>query len=258
MINSPRIDSHAHVWDRSCVFVADARYRPDYEATITEYLKLLDAHQIEQAVLVQPSFLGTDNTYLLECLNAHPDRLRGIVMLEPATEGTEIEALAEQGVIRTRYNLLSLSSDRLADADYRGLTERLISAGLWIEVQTHGQDWPEVLPLMASARLMIDHFGKPSGPDCTGFRAILSRDPARTCVKLSAPYRQTTKDMMPIARRLLDQFGPGQCLWGSDWPWTQHEGMHDYDTTLRWLTEWTSDEERTVMQNAAPGLLNFE
>lgn len=257
MIEQPTIDSHAHVWDRSCGFVEGARYHPEYEATITEYLRMLDAHRIERAVLVQPSFLGADNTYLLECLEAHPDRLRGIVMLDPDTSASEVADLSGQGVIGARYNLLSLDPARLGDVDYRGLSERLTEAGLWIEVKAHGADWPDVLAALGDARLMVDHFGKPSGPDCAGFREILKRDPAQTCVKLSAPYRQQPDDMAPYARKLLDHFGETRCLWGSDWPWTQHEVQHSYEDTMRWLGTWTTPEQRSAMREAAPDLLGF-
>lgn len=258
MINPPSLDSHAHVWDRSCNFVRGARYHPEYEATIDQYLGVLDAHGIEQAVLVQPSFLGTDNRYLLACLNAYPDRLRGIVMLEPGTGQAEIEDLAGQRVIGVRYNLLSLAPTRLADTDYLALTQRLFEAGLWIEVQAHGPDWVQVLKILGNVRLMVDHFGKPSGPDCPGFTEILQRDPALTCVKLSAPYRQVPEDMTPYARRLLDHFGPSRCLWGSDWPWTQHETQHIYRDTVAWLDQWTAQDERNQIIGAMPGLLGFE
>ena len=251
------VDSHAHVWDRSCNFVEGARYHPDYEATLDAYLEVLDANGIEQAVLVQPSFLGTDNRYLFECLKAYPDRLRGIVTLEAETGAQEIADLVGQGVIGVRYNLLSLAPARLADADYRGLSRRLASAGLWIEVQAHGTDWPKVLDALGDVPLMVDHFGKPSGPGCAGLQAILERDPSRTCVKLSAPYRQGPADMAPYARRLLDYFGAGRCLWGSDWPWTQHEGQHDYAASMQWLDGWTTVEERAAMAVAAPELLGF-
>ena len=40
MTDPPLVDSHAHVWDRSCVFVPGARYHPDYEATIDSYLQI--------------------------------------------------------------------------------------------------------------------------------------------------------------------------------------------------------------------------
>ena len=257
MDDLPLIDAHAHVWDRTCTYVDGSRYRPDYEATIGDYLRLLDAHGIERAVLVQPSFLGTDNGYMLRAASAHPDRLRAIAVVNPGVTAAALDDMAGGGVIGIRYNLLSLPPEALATPPYRALTARAAAMGWWIEVQANGRDWPAILPHLTGVRLMVDHFGKPSGPDCPGFRAILGRDPASTCVKLSAPYRQAMPDMAPFARALIDRFGPGRCLWGSDWPWTQHEGAHDYAQSRHWLTEWTTRKEREAMAGAAPALCGF-
>lgn len=252
------IDSHAHVWDRTCEMVRGARYHPDYEATIDTYLGVLDAHGIERAVLVQPSFLGTDNSYLLACLRAHPDRLRGIVVLDPGTTGTEMDDLTAEGVIGLRYNLLSLPPAWLAKPEYQVLTQLAVQRDWWVEVQVHGPDWPFVLPMLSHAPLMVDHFGKPGDVPCAGFEALLTRDPASTCVKLSAPYRQTAVDLRLTARRLITHFGAERCLWGSDWPWTQHENHHGYADTIHWLQDWTTPEQRQVICRDAPNLLGFD
>src|SRR5438876_523740 len=62
------IDSHAHVFSRGLKLAATRRYAPDYDATLAEYLNHLGAHGLSHGVLVQPSFLGTDNSYLLPAL----------------------------------------------------------------------------------------------------------------------------------------------------------------------------------------------
>ena len=251
------IDAHAHVWDASCRPVPGARYHPGYIAPTYDFLRILDAHGIAQAVLVQPSFLGADNRYLLDALRAHPDRLRGIVVLEPGISADAMDDMTALGVIGLRYNLLSLPPAELATDRYANLTEQATARGWWIEVQAHGQDWPMFLPHLAKAPLMIDHFGKPSGPDCPGFQAVLRRDPANTCAKLSAPYRQAIPDMTPYAAQLIQRFGADRCLWGSDWPWTQHEQRHTYATCLKWLRDWTSPEKRAYALKEHAGLLGF-
>ena len=257
MADNPLIDAHAHVWDRTCSLVPGARYHPDYEATIGDYLRMLDAHGIEKAVLVQPSFLGTDNGYLLDCLGAHPDRLRGIVVLDTSVTGAEMDEMTALGVIGLRFNLLSLPPMWLARADYQALGGMADRRGWWIEVQANGPDWPFVLEVLEARRLMIDHFGRPGEVPCAGFEALLQRDPARTCVKLSAPYRQHPHDLRLISRRLIGHFGAGRCLWGSDWPWTQHEDHHAYADSMAWLHDWTTADDRTAMRAAAPSLTGF-
>ncbi|MEM7056834.1 MAG: amidohydrolase family protein [Pseudomonadota bacterium] len=249
MEDTPKIDAHAHVWDRTCTMVPGARYHPDYEATIDDYLRILDAHDIEMAVLVQPSFLGTDNRYLLDCLKAHPSRLRGIVVLEPGTPGTALDDMTTLGVIGMRYNLLSLPPMWLSQPEYQILTSQAVQRNWWIEVQANGPDWPFVLQVLSQADLMIDHFGKPSDVPCPGWEALLTRNPTKTCIKLSAPYRQQPFDLRLVARRLIKHYGADRCLWGSDWPWTQHEDAHSYAESVAWLHNWTETADRRVIGN---------
>lgn len=260
MINPPLIDSHVHVWDRSCTLIEGARYHPDYEAMIGTYLDILDAHSIGKAVLVQPSFLGTDNTYLLDCLRAHPDRLRGIVVLDPATTETELDDLTAAGVIGARFNLIGHAPVSIATPEATRFIRAISARNWWSEVQLEGEHWPIVLDTLnaSGARIMVDHFGKPSGPDCPGHLALLNADPARICVKFSAPYRQRISDLAPYARAFLDAWGPERCLWGSDWPWTQNEGNHSYAETISWLEDWTCDAERRAMRNRADAHSGFE
>jgi len=251
------LDGHAHVWDERCAYVADARYRPAYQAPVETYLRLLNAHGIERALLVQPSFLGTDNGYLAAATRAHPDRLRGIAVVGPDVTETELDDLGAAGIVGLRYNLLSLPPARLVEPAYRALTARAAARGWRIEVQANGPDWPVVLAALGDAALTVDHFGKPSGPGCPGLAAILARAPGLTTIKLSAPYRQHPTDMAPYARQLISHFGAGCCLWGSDWPWTGHEGRHSYGDTSDWLTAWTSPEDRRELRDAAPRLAGF-
>lgn len=246
MEDTPKADTHAHVWDETCQMVPGARYHPKYSAPIDTYLKLLDNHGIEQAVLVQPSFLGSDNDYLLNCLKAHPDRLRGIVVIEPGTTGDQLDDMTAAGVIGLRYNLLSLPPMWLGKPEFQILTSQADRRGWWIEVQADGPDWPFVLRILEDTALMIDHFGRPGDVPCAGFEEILARAPDRTCVKLSAPYRLPNLDLRLAARRLISNFGAERCVWGSDWPWTQHEAKHSYADCVQWWSDWTSEHDRRL------------
>jgi predicted TIM-barrel fold metal-dependent hydrolase len=62
------IDSHAHVFSRDLHLIGARRYTPEYDATLGQYLEHLQTHGLSHGVLVQPSFLGTDNSYLLAAL----------------------------------------------------------------------------------------------------------------------------------------------------------------------------------------------
>jgi predicted TIM-barrel fold metal-dependent hydrolase len=69
------------------------RYAPDYDATAADYLKTLGANNMSHGVLVQPSFLGTDNSFMIDALRQHGQRLRGIAVVEPTIARSELETM---------------------------------------------------------------------------------------------------------------------------------------------------------------------
>ena len=66
----PWIDAHTHVFVRGLPMAIDARYRPDYDASWETLLALAEKNGVGRAVILQPSFLGFDNSYLFETLRA--------------------------------------------------------------------------------------------------------------------------------------------------------------------------------------------
>src|SRR5438045_9706293 len=100
------IDSHAHVFSRGLKLAATRRYAPDYDATLAEYLNHLGTHGLSHGVLVQPSFLGTDNRYLLAALQQAPAQLRGVVVVEPEISRGMLNDMAHIGVVGVRLNLM--------------------------------------------------------------------------------------------------------------------------------------------------------
>ena len=77
------VDTHAHVFTRDLPMPDQRRAPSGYDARPEDYLQQLDANGISHGVLVQPSFLGTDNSYLVDALRRYPQRLRGIAVWNP-------------------------------------------------------------------------------------------------------------------------------------------------------------------------------
>ncbi|WP_157699754.1 amidohydrolase family protein [Pseudorhodoplanes sinuspersici] len=228
------IDTHAHVFSAGRPMAAGRRYSPDYDAPLSAFLDVLDRHGIARGVLVQPSFYGTDNSYMLECLAAEPVRLRGVAVLAPETTDKDLEALDRAGVVGVRFNLIGTGPALLKDAAQRQLLRRVQALGWHVEVQAEGADWPCALRALEDydGPIVADHFGRPDpekGTACAGFQAILSEgSDGRLYVKLSAPYRCGGADVQRYADALMQRLGPNRLLWGSDWPWTQFEAGRDY------------------------------
>lgn len=242
------IDTHAHVFERDLPLADGRRYTPDYDALPSDYLALLDAHGLSRGVLVQPSFLGTDNRYLAQVLDAHPQRLRGVAVVDPLIGEAQLRDLERSGVTGMRLNLFGLTDPALSRQPWRALLERIHALDWHVEVHAPAERLPAVLPalLETGCRIVIDHFGRPGA---AGDMAPLLRHAAtgRVWVKLSAPYRNWADDgaghaaARKAARALLDAFGAERLMWGSDWPHTEHRDRTCYGASLAWLAEWLDD-----------------
>ena len=67
---------------------------------------MLDATGMTFGVLIQVSVHGTDNGVMLDALRDHPDRLRGVAVVEPDTPARELRRLKDAGVTGLRLNVL--------------------------------------------------------------------------------------------------------------------------------------------------------
>ncbi len=76
--------------------IETARYAPDYEATVQSFISHLDEHNFTHGVLVQPSFLGTNNQAMLNAIQQYPERLKGIAVVQHTTTFNELVNLKAQ------------------------------------------------------------------------------------------------------------------------------------------------------------------
>ena len=260
-----RVDSHAHVVAQHAPLTAERHSEPRHDATVSEYLATLDSLSISHAVLTQPSFYGTDNSLLLCALAAHPDRLRGTVIVNPAIDEVELDALRAGGVCGVRLNWSRLP--HLPDIHgYGPLLGRLRDVGLHIELYVEGAKLAALLPFICDSgvSIVLDHFGSPDpreGVAGASFRAVLrALERGRCWVKLSAPYRLGNGvSPVPYATTLLAAGGAERLVWGSDWPWVSHEAGRNYAQLLEALDEWVPDDrsKRAILSTTPASLFGF-
>jgi predicted TIM-barrel fold metal-dependent hydrolase len=253
------VDAHAHVFRRGLPLAANIRYAPDYDATPEEYLKTLEANGISNAVLVQPSFLGTDNSYMLDALKRYPNRFRGIAVVQPDISSDTPREFASDGIVGVRLNLIGAQNPQFDTGPWPMFLKRLADLGWQVEIQAEARRWPELLPLLLKSGVTIvaDHFGKPDpklGVDDPGFRELLKAGASgRVWVKISGSYRNGAglpEAAMPLLR---DSFGLDHLVWGSDWPHTQFEKATNYATVRRELDIWLPEaSDRKVVLIDAP------
>ncbi len=258
------IDTHAHVFHPGLKLADVRRYAPDYAAPVDLYLKQLDANGVTHGVLVQPSFLGTDNSYIVECLLSTAGRLRGIAVVDPTIPKAELQRLDAAGIVGIRLNLIGKSAPDLSEPAWKALLPEISRLGWQIEVQQKAVDLALLVPQLidAGATVVVDHFGLPdpqSGAADPALAKLLKlATSGRLWVKVSAPYRigMGWEAIVPdIYRRLRDALGPDRLIWGSDWPHTQFEASQNYSKMRSFIDNLVSDGEEKKKILAAPKAL---
>ncbi|SSW73775.1 4-sulfomuconolactone hydrolase [Achromobacter veterisilvae] len=265
------VDTHAHVFRQGLALAQVRRHTPDHDATLAEYLALLDAHGLSHGVLVQPSFLGTDNSYLVQALRAARGRLRGVAVVAEDIAETALHDLAEAGVAGIRLNLIGLDLPSLQTPAWQTLLTRVNALGWHVELHVQAARLPDIVPalLAAGCRIVVDHFGRPApalGTADPGFRYLLQQaDSGRVWVKLSAPYRNWPASACAAsgreaAQRLLAAYTPERLMWGSDWPHTEHRHLASYPAATQWRDAWIDDpvQRRALLADTPLRLFQFQ
>lgn len=260
------VDTHAHVFHRGLTFVPSRRFTPDYDAPLDSYLAQLDANGVALGVLIAVSVLGNDNTYLLDCLRSHPERLRGVVAIDPATDIRQFDAFASDGVVGVRVNLTGdLPAPDFASGAWAEAVAECVKHDWHIEINDRAARLHQSLtPLInLGVKVVVDHFGMPDrqkGIGDPGFDYLLQvADTRQVWVKLSGAYRTSFDVARDAAARLREAFGPERLLWASDWPFTQHESTQDYGTQRAAIDEWIPDskERERVLSDTPRSLFKF-
>lgn len=265
------IDAHAHVFSRSLALTSARRYSPDYDATLDQYLTHLRANGLSHGVLVQPSFLGTDNHYLLAALQQAPKHLRGVAVVDPGISRETLEDMAGQGIVGIRLNLMGQALPNLGDAKWKRLLTQVATLGWHVELHRDVEDLPTLISaLMAyDCKIVIDHFGRPDallGIEQPAFAQLLELGlSGRVWLKVSGIYRLggDSEQNMTFAREamplLIQAFGKKRLVWGSDWPHTQFESQMNYTTAVEQLRQLgcSAEVEHALLVDAPQVLFGF-
>jgi len=264
------VDCHAHVFRRDLPMPDRRRAPSGYDAPPEDYLRFLDANAMTHGVLIQPSFLGTDNSYMVAALHKYPDRFRGFAVVDPSVTGEQLDMLQGAGVVGVRLNLVGLPNPDFSSAIWTRFLKELRQRRWLVEVHQLAHDLKPVLdPLLSSGlNVVVDHFGRPDpklGVEDPGFQYLLTLAATRRVwVKLSAAYRngangrgeQVAAAALPLLR---DTFGLEQLMWGSDWPHTLFEKSVQYAGQRRLLDKWLPDaqDRRMVLADVPAKLFAF-
>ncbi len=263
-------DCHAHICGPQATYgyIPERIYSPP-DALLPAYRHLLSTLGCSRAVLVQPSFHGTDNRAMLAAMAQAGDAFRGVAVLADDASEREIAALHAAGVRGARLNIVDVKTgkgelplDRIAR-----LADRIKPFGWHIELLMHVDEFPELDRMLAPLPVdcVFGHLGyvrAEKGVEAAGFQALLRLMRAgRAWVKLTGPYRISAgplphADTHAFAHALVEA-APDRLVWGSDWPHVKAEWtipMPNDGDLADLLTLWVADADtcrRVLVDNPA-------
>ena len=278
MTGRPRIvDAHHHVWDLS---VRDQDWITGEQlAPLRRDFALADlepearANGVCATVLVQTVTVAEETPEFLALAHGS-DLVAGVVGWTDLTAPHIADALAALTELPGGDRLVSLRHQVQGEADPRWLLRpdvqrglaAVADAGLVYDLVVQPHQLPAAVraaELLPGLTFVLDHAGKP--PVATGrthpwaddLRALASLP--NTVCKLSGlvteadPHDWTVADLRPYAATVLDAFGPGRLMFGSDWPVCRLAATYTevVETALLLLDGLADDERDAVLATTA-------
>lgn len=248
-------DCHAHIYEKVTA-IPDARYVPTAPAPLSTWLELQQRHSLKGGVIVQVSFLGTDNSELYAALaKLDIKRFAGVAVVPLDARDETLDHLAMAGVRGVRWNLVrGKHLPDLTSASVQRFLGKLRQRNLHLEVHMEG---PRLAPILArltnqGVRIVVDHFGLPSEPNPKQDPLIVAMqslaDASSLYFKFSAPYRSPF-DLTAHASELLSKLENHHAVWGSDWPHTQHETETDFASVRSRCDTWGFKSDSSAVKD---------
>jgi predicted TIM-barrel fold metal-dependent hydrolase len=266
VVEEPYIDAHSHIWtpDTAHYPLADGYVRGDMQPpsfTSEELLKTCRPSGVGRVNLIQMSYYGFDNSYMLDMIRLHPGRFVGTAIVDPfgpdparvmrelATVGVRAFRIQSVGsYVRTGASAAEYAkfppARWLAHPGYDRMFAEASRSGQALSCLVGPDAFPEIdrmATLHPDTAIIIDHLGR-IGVDGT----IRDRDVdallalakhQRIYVKLGAFYALGKKtppylDLIPLIRPVIAAFGPERCMWESDCPFQVVEQSYDASIAL--------------------------
>lgn len=264
------VDSHVHAWgpDREEYPWQETILPPGWEGAYT-YESLvadMDRANVDEAVVVTTPLYGRGpdaNNYTLAAIDAHPNRLWGVGLIElfpddPSDAGANVQRLAsEDRILGVRMHAALEYAESPSDLNPSAnwiLNNRLnpvfdtaaemdIAVFLFPKAQQLGMV-KELAKRHLDTQFIVDHMVWPdetTAPDAApwaDFEAVATCD--NVAVKVSSVPRSAEEpwpyaDIHSYVINLVEWFGAERLMLGSDYPWMNNWAT--YEECLSWLDE---------------------
>jgi predicted TIM-barrel fold metal-dependent hydrolase len=267
------IDAHVHVWTPDVAAFPTAvgwdksTVKPD-SFTPEELLAHAKPSGVGRIVLIQMSFYRFDNRYMLDAMRRFPGVFSGVAIVDhghPYVAG-RMKELAAEGVRGFRLTGWKDPEKYFAEPGIATMWRTGAETGLNMCLLINADALPIVDRLCEqypNTPVVIDHFAR-IGID----GEIRETELANLCrlarhkkvtVKTSAFYALGKKqspytDLLPMIKRLRDEFGSERLMWATDCPF-QVEGGHTYQDSVDLIAKHadflTAKERQDLLHDTA-------
>jgi predicted TIM-barrel fold metal-dependent hydrolase len=262
------IDAHVHVWTpdtKQYPLAAGYKAADMKPASFTpeELFRHCKPAGVDRINLIQMSFYGFDNRYMLDMMHLHLKLFVGTAVIDPLGDAPErlMGDLAEKGVRAFRIHPAlakqpaarwlqppGLAKMFAAGAKNKQAMSCLIGPDALAEVDRMCKRFPET-PVIIDHLCRIGLDGTIAEKDVDALCAMAKHP--RVLVKVGAFYalgkkRTPYTDLAPMIERVVKAFGATRCMWESDCPFQVLDG-HKYQDSIDLVhkrLEFLSDEDR--------------
>jgi len=263
-----RIDTHVHVWsldaDRYPWHQTLAHVPiPTRPATVEQFLAAMDEAGVEQAVLLQPSTYGWDNSYLVDALRAGRGRFAGVCLVDPRADSAPDDLrrwCRDGGCCGLRINVIAEANEPTWLLDRGPLWDAIEELGASASFQVR-PDQVAVIGRVADRRprttFVVDYVGEPAYHDRRSANLLAAiADRPNVFFKLIAAGQDSAegypfRDLWPHYERLVGLVGPERLVFGTDYPLVVDRT--DYRRAATWaeILPFLDDAARARMDDNA-------
>jgi predicted TIM-barrel fold metal-dependent hydrolase len=272
---SSHIDAHVHVWtddaqkyplspgfNRELLRSLPSRFLPE------DILRIARPSGVTRFVLVQISFYGFDNRYMLDVIRRQPETFAGIAMVDWTARAPD-EAMRELMRCHVRgFRIRAQGAPAATWLDGEPM-ERMFRCGAKERLAICPLLDPEHLPALSrmcakfpDTPVIIDHLARigANGPVCDEDVAALCSlaRHKHVMVKVSGFNALGAKkpphlDLAPVIRRVHESFGASRLMWASDSPFqTLRETYEDSIGLIRDRLDFlTADDKEWILRRTA-------
>lgn len=263
------IDAHVHVWtpDTTAYPLSKDYTKKDMvpaSFTPEELFAHCKPQGVSRIVLIQMSFYGFDNRYMLDCMKKHPGVFGGVAIVDDtkADVAQTMKSLTKEGVRGFRLYTDKKKAEAWSTSDgIQAMWRCGAEEGLAMCLLTDPDALPAVKRMCEKhpkTPVVIDHFariGMKGNVDAKELDALcMLAKFENVSVKTSAFYALGEKkspyvDLGDMIRKLRDAYGAKRLMWATDCPYQVQEG-HNYADSIALIRDrlsFLSEEEKGWM-----------